>query len=151
MDIDLVRFEKSKELLAMKGNVNGSDIQILADTCANTSFLPAKVCKELGIEIDNSKICRIIGASGIGEMLGRTKDILITLARGCSIKDNFSVISDYPHREIVLGRNCLKKYNYDIHESRDHIALTCAGKNFFIPIVPDENRPKKIEVQKSIN
>ena len=135
----------------MKGTVNGSDIQILADTCANTSFLPEKVCKELGIEIDYSKIRRIIGASGIGETLGRGKDVLITLAKGCSIKDDFAVISDYPHREIVLGRNCLKRYNYNIHESRSYIAFTCADKNFFIPIVPDENRPKKIKAQKPIN
>ena len=101
----------------MKGNVNGSDIQILADTCANTSLLPEKVCKELGIEIDYSKIRRIIGASGISETLGRAKDVLITLVESCSVKDDFAVISDYPHKEIVLGHNCLKRYNYDIHES----------------------------------
>src|ERR1700722_15992622 len=133
----------------MKGNVNRSDIQVLADMCANTSFLPEKNCKELGIEIDNSKIRRIIGASGISETVGMAKDVLITLAEGYSIKDDFAVILDYPHREIVLGHNCLKRYNYDIHESQSHIAFTCADKNFFIPIVPDENRPKKIA--KSIN
>ena len=117
MDIDLIQFENSKELLAMKGNVNRSDIQVLANTCANTSFLPEKVCKELDIEIDYSKICRIIGASEIGKTLGRANNVLITLADGCSIKDDFAVISDYPHREIVLGCNCLKRYNYNIHES----------------------------------
>ena len=36
-DIDLVRLENAKDLLAMEGKVEGSDTQILADTCANLS------------------------------------------------------------------------------------------------------------------
>ena len=41
MDIDLVRKdgENSKDLLAVKGDVNGINIQTLADTCTNISFL----------------------------------------------------------------------------------------------------------------
>ena len=140
MDIDLVRLENSKDLLAIEGTVNDSKIQVLADTCANISFISKKVCDELNIEIDTSKRHRITGASGLNETIGMARDITITLATDAKIKEDFAVISDYPHREMILSRNCLKRYNYDIHESRQHLALVCNGKNFFIPIVPDSNR-----------
>ena len=40
MDIDLVRLENAKDLLAMEGKVEGTDVQVLADTCANLSWIP---------------------------------------------------------------------------------------------------------------
>ncbi|GBC28781.2 hypothetical protein GLOIN_2v1781358 [Rhizophagus irregularis DAOM 181602=DAOM 197198] len=49
----------------------------------------------------------------------------------------------FRNREVGLSRTCLKRYNYDVHESREHIAFTCDGKNVFIPIVPDANRGDK--------
>jgi len=144
MDIDLVRKdeENSKDLLAVKGDVNGINIQTLADTCANISFLRTEDCEELGIEVDTSKRRKISGASGEGETVGIARNVSVRLAAGCIIKDNFAVISGYKHREIALSRNCLKHYNYFVDESREHIGFTCKGKNFFIPIVPDENRRK---------
>jgi len=143
MDIDLVHLENSKDLLAIKGNVNGINIQTLADTCANISFLRTEDCEELGIEVDTSKRRKISGASGEGETVGIARNISVKLAaEGCVIKDDFAVISGYKHREIALSRNCLKRYNYFVDESREHIGFTCEGKNFFIPIVPDENRRK---------
>src|SRR5581483_287744 len=40
MDIDLIRIENTKDLMAVEGIVNGSKIQALLDTCANVSFMP---------------------------------------------------------------------------------------------------------------
>jgi len=91
------------------------------------------------MEIDTSKVHKLSGASGIKKTLGVIKNVLIELAPECIIKEDLVVI-DYPYQEIGLSRACLKRYNYDIHESRNHIALTCDGKDFFIPIVPDKNR-----------
>src|SRR5438876_690634 len=57
MDIDLVRLEnassrralyESKDLLAMEGRVEGTAVQILADTNANISWLPKFLADELG-------------------------------------------------------------------------------------------------------
>ena len=120
--------------------MNGLDIQIFANTCTNISFIPETVCQEFKIDIDASKKRKITGASGERETAGMAREVLIELAPGCIIRENCTVIPDYPHREIGLSRTCLKRYNYDLHEFREHVALTCNEKNFFILIVPDENR-----------
>ena len=144
MDIDLVRLENAKDLLAMEGRVEGNAVQILADTCANLSWIPKFLAEELGMEIDISRTHKINGVSGEKRSLGVAKDALLELQTGCIIKENLAVVN-YPHREIGLSRTCLRHYNYDIHESREHIALTCNEKNFFIPIVPDKIRNKEKE------
>jgi hypothetical protein len=143
VDIDLIRLENAKDLLPMEGRVEGSDVQILADTCANTSFIPESLVNELKLEVDTSKTQKLTGASGENWSLGIVRDLLIELAPGCIIKEDPVVIKDYPYREIGLSRACLRRYNYDVLESRGHIPLTCNGKNFFIPIVPDKNRDSK--------
>ncbi|GET66068.1 hypothetical protein GLOIN_2v1790588 [Rhizophagus irregularis DAOM 181602=DAOM 197198] len=118
MDIDIARLENTKDLLALDGKVNGIAIQCLADTCANASFIQRKAAEELGLDIDKSITHNISGAPGSGRTFGM-------------------------HREIGLSRTCLKRYNYDVHESREHIALTCNEKNVFILIVSDVNRGDK--------
>lgn len=142
MDIDLVRISKienTKDLLALDGKVNGKDIQILADSCANISFISKMAADELGLKIDTRWKQKLNGASGENMSLGKVTDVLIQLSPGCVIKEDLMVV-DYGFREIGLSRTCLRRYNYDIHESRNHIALTCDGVDFFIPIVPDKNR-----------
>ncbi|GBC31232.2 hypothetical protein GLOIN_2v1790588 [Rhizophagus irregularis DAOM 181602=DAOM 197198] len=118
MDIDIARLENTKDLLALDGKVNGIAIQCLADTCANASFIQREAAEELGLDIDKSITHNISGAPGSGRTFGM-------------------------HREIGLSRTCLKRYNYNVHESREHIALTCNEKNVFIPIVSDVNRGDK--------
>ena len=143
MDIDLVRLKNAKDLLAMKGKVEGVDIQVLADTNANISWMPKIIADELDIEVDTSRTYNIRGVSGKGKTLGMAKDTLVELQAGCAIKEDMAVIEDYDYREIGLSRPCLRRYNYDVLESREHIPLTCDGKNFFIPIVPDMNRSEE--------
>jgi hypothetical protein len=55
MDIDITRLENAKDLLALKGKVNGIEVQCLADTCANASFIQKDLAVELGLNIDESK------------------------------------------------------------------------------------------------
>src|SRR5436190_9894502 len=117
MDIDLVRLENAKDLLAMEGKVEGTDVQVLADTCANLSWIPKSLVEELGMEIDTTRTNRINGISGEERSLGVAKDILIELQVGCVIKEDLAVVN-YPYREIGLSRPCLRRYNYDVLESR---------------------------------
>ena len=139
MDIDITRLENTKDLLALGGKVNGIEIQCLADTCANASFIQKDLAVELGLNIDESKKYDVAGA-GPSRTFGMVKGVSIELAPDCVITENLAVLGEYKHREIGLSRACLKRYNYDVHESREHIVLTCDGKNVFIPIVPDANR-----------
>ncbi|GET66492.1 hypothetical protein GLOIN_2v1790588 [Rhizophagus irregularis DAOM 181602=DAOM 197198] len=143
MDIDIVRLENTKDLLALDGEVNGIAIQCLADTCANASFIQREAAEELGLDIDKSITHNISGAPGSGRTFGMVKGVSIKLTPDCVITENLAVLSDYKHREIGLSRTCLKRYNYDVHESREHIAFTCNEKNVFIPIVSDVNRGDK--------
>ncbi|CAB4442473.1 unnamed protein product [Rhizophagus irregularis] len=143
MDIDITRLENTKDLLALGGEVNGIAIQCLADTCANASFIQRAAAEELGLVIDKSITHNISGAPGTGRTYGMVKGVLIKLTPECVIIEDLTVLDEYKHREIGLSRTCLKRYNYDVHESREHVALTCGGKNVFIPIVPDANRGDK--------
>ncbi|CAB4415418.1 unnamed protein product [Rhizophagus irregularis] len=143
MDIDIARLENTKDLLALGGEVNGIAIQCLADTCANASFIQRAAAEELGLVIDKSITHNISGAPGTDKTFGMVKEVLIKLTPECVITEDLAVLSDYKHREIGLSQTCLKRYNYDVHESREHVALTCGGKNVFIPIVPDINRGDK--------
>ncbi|GBC02714.1 hypothetical protein RclHR1_04780001 [Rhizophagus clarus] len=144
MDIDVARLENTKDLLAINGNVNGVNIQCLADSCANVSFIQEEACHELKLKVDKSIKHSITGASGDGETFGIVKNVSINLSPpqsgSCIIKEDLVVLKGYKHREIGLSRACLRRYNYDIHESRNHIALTCNDKDYFIPIIPDANR-----------
>jgi hypothetical protein len=142
MIIDVARLDNSKDLLAVEGKVNGSNIQCLADSCANLSFVQDDASNELGLVIDDSVKHNIAGASGTNRSLGIARDVLIELKEGCVIKEDLVVLADYPFREIGLSRACLKRYNYDVYESRGHLALTFDGKEFFIPIIPDQHRNK---------
>ncbi|GET60466.1 hypothetical protein GLOIN_2v1790588 [Rhizophagus irregularis DAOM 181602=DAOM 197198] len=143
MDIDIARLENTKDLLALDGKVNGIAIQCLADTCANASFIQREAAEELVLDIDKSITHNISGAPGSDRTFGMVKGVSIKLTPDCVITENLAVLSDYKHREIGLSRTCLKRYNYDVHESREHIALTCNEKNVFIPIVSDVNRGDK--------
>lgn len=139
MDIDITRLENTKDLLALGGKVNGIDVQCLADTCANASFIQKDLAVELGLNIDESKKYDVAGA-GPSKTFGMVKGVSIELTPDCTVVEDLAVLGEYKHREIGLSRACLKRYNYDVHESREHIVLTCDGKNVFIPIVPDANR-----------
>ncbi|CAB4440335.1 unnamed protein product [Rhizophagus irregularis] len=143
MDIDIARLENTKDLLALGGEVNGIAIQCLADTCANASFIQKAAAEELGLVIDKSITHNISGVPGTGRTYGMVKSVSIQLTPECVITEDLAVLDGYKHREIGLSRTCLKRYNYDVHESREHVALTCGGKNVFIPIVPDINRGDK--------
>ena len=140
MDIDLIRLENIKDLACINGKINDIDIQVLLDSCANISFMPKDVSNEFGLKIDTSKNYRLRGAPGQNTTIGVVKDVLVTIAPECTIKEDFAIIDNYPYREIGLSRNCLKKYNYDLHESRNHVAISCNNKNFFIPLIIDQNR-----------
>ncbi|GET00652.1 hypothetical protein GLOIN_2v1781358 [Rhizophagus clarus] len=140
MDIDVARLENTKDLLAINGIVNRVDIQCLADSCANVSWIQEEAVLELKLKADKSIKHSITGASGPSETLGIVKNVSIELLPGCIIKEDLVVLKGYKHREIGLSRTCLKRYNYDIHESRKHIALTCNNKDYFIPIIPNANR-----------
>jgi hypothetical protein len=121
------------------GKVNGIEVQCLADTCANASFIQKDLAVELELDIDESKKYDVAGA-GLSRTFGMVKGVTIELAPDCVITEDLAVLSEYKHQKIGLSRACLKRYNYDVHESREHIVLTCDGKNVFIPIVPDVNR-----------
>ena len=125
MDIDLVRLENIKDLACVNGKINNIDIQVLLDSCANISFMPKEVSNKFGFNINTSKKYRLRGVPGQSNTIGFVKDVLIMLAPDCIIKEDFAIIDNYPYHEIGLSRTCLKRYNYDLHESRDHVAITC--------------------------
>jgi hypothetical protein len=149
MDIDIARIENEKDLATVEGKIGDVVVSIVVDSASNKDIIPKLVADELGLKIDTSVIHSIRGSSGENKSLGTTS-ASITLASGCVIETEPIVIDDYPIREIILGRPTLRRYNYDLHESRGYMAITCNEKNFFIPIVLDKNRQSKLAIKKSL-
>nr|CAG8666253.1 1806_t:CDS:2 [Entrophospora candida] len=115
MDIDLLRLDNKKDLASVEGVVEGKlKLPILIDSCCNKSVMPEEIYKELGLILDTNKICKLFGASTNTKSLGTVKNVKITLAPGCTITDDFA-----------------------------HMAITCDGKDFFIPIIPARDEHKK--------
>jgi len=148
MDIDITRIENEKGLATVDGKIGDVVVSIVVDSASNKDIMPKFVADELELKIDTSVTHNIRGASGENRSLGTTS-ASITLASGCIIEIDPIVIDNYPIRKIILGRSTLRRYNYDLHESRRHMAITCNEKNFFIPIVPDKNRQLKLAIKKS--
>ncbi|GBB98474.1 hypothetical protein RclHR1_32390003 [Rhizophagus clarus] len=120
--------------------IRGVPIELIqADSCANISFIQEEAVPELKLKANKSIKHSITGVSGLSETLGIVKNVSIELLPGCIIKEDLVVLKGYKYREIGLSQACLKRYNYDIHESRKHIALTYNNKDYFIPIIPDAN------------
>ena len=149
MDIDIARIENEKGLATIEGKIGDVVVSIVIDSASNQDIMPKIVADELGQKIDTSVAHSIRGVSGENKSLGTTS-ASIKLASGCVIEIEPIVIDDYPIREIILGRPTLRRYNYDLHESRKHMVITCNEKNFFIPIVPDKNRQSKLAIKKSL-
>ena len=149
MDVDLTWIENAKGLATVEGKIGKLSLSVIVDSASNNDLMPKFIADELGLKIDTNIIHNVRGFSGRNKSLG-VAPAPITLAPGCVIKTDYVIINNYPVRELILGRNTLKyRYNYDLHESRDHMAITCNGKHFFIPIVPDRNRQSKLAIKKS--
>jgi hypothetical protein len=149
MDIDLVRIKNGKELATVEGKIGNVSFSVGIDSMSNKDIMPKFIADELGLKINTNITHNIRGVSGKNKSLG-IASATVVLAPGCIIKTDFAIIDDYHIREIILGRPTLKhRYNYDLFESREHVAITCNGKNFFIPIVPDINRQVKKDIEKS--
>jgi len=143
MDVDLTWIENAKDLATVEGKIGKLTLSVIVDSASNKDLMPKFIADELGLKINTDTIYNVRGFSGKNKSVG-TALASVILAPGCIIKTDFIIIDGYPIRELILGRNTLKyRYNYDLHESRDHMAITCNGKHFFIPIVPDRNRQAK--------
>lgn len=139
MDIDLTRGEEVRDLATVEGKINGHSVSVVLDSASNKNLMPRIIANEIGLK-GNTDISYIVrGATG-EKKYSESGEATISLAPKCNIKTNFIIAEDYTVPEIILGRTTLKQYNYDLFESKDHASITCNGKNFFIPIVPDKNR-----------
>lgn len=126
---------KQKDLATINGKINGVTFLIVCDSGANISIIPLEICNNLGLKIDTKKIRKLTGCATEKKSIGMVYNISIELIPGCTIVEDFVVIENYPKQELILSRTCLKRYNYDLLESRRHMAITCNEKNYFIPII----------------
>jgi hypothetical protein len=142
MDIDLTRVEENqekKDLATVKGKINGHEVSVVLDSASNKDLMPSIIADKFGLKTNTNTSYLIRSTTGNKKFLESVK-ATVTLTPGCSIKTTFIVSDDYPVPEIILGRTTLRRYNYDLFESREHAIVSCDGKDFFIPIVPDKNR-----------
>ena len=127
----------------MNGQIQDKTFPIMCDSGSNKSCMPNECYNELtGLKIDRTNTYNLSGIATDKKSIGMVYDVPITLAPGCTIVENFVIIENHPRRELILSRTCLKRFNYDLLESRKHLAITCDDKDFFIPIV-DIVREKK--------
>jgi hypothetical protein len=141
MDIDITWTEDVKDLATVEGIINGKPVSVVLDSASNRDILPGCLANDLKVK-RNTNSAHLRGISGITES-SESATASVALLPDCKIETNFTIVENYPVPEVILGRATLLRHNYDLHESRKHIAITCNGKNFFIPIVPDVNRQSK--------
>jgi hypothetical protein len=150
MDIDLTSMEEEiKDLATVEGKINGHEVSVILDSASNKDLMPRIIADKLELQRNTNVSYNIRGVTGKDKFTEST-DATIFLGPECKIKTTFVIADDYPVPEVILGRSTLRKYNYDLFESKEHASITCNGKNFFIPIVPDINRQKKTKEQKKI-
>jgi len=142
MDIDLARVEEIRDLATVEGKINGISVSVVLDSASNKDLMPRAIVDELGLKSNTDVSYNIRGVTG-ANIFSESAEATVFLTPECSIKTNFVIADGHHVPEIILGRSTLKRYNYDLFESKDHASISCNGKNFFIPIVPDKNRQKK--------
>ena len=143
MDIDATRIEEIKDLATVEGIINGHKISVVLDSASNKDLIPSILVDKLGLKRNTDVSYNVWVANGdVTKFYGLT-NATIFLTPKCKIETTFAIADNYLLPEVILGRATLKKYNYDLFESRDHAIISYDGKNFFIPIVPDKNRQKK--------
>ena len=146
MDIDLTRVEEnqeSKDLATVKGKINGHEVSVVLDSASNKDLMPSIVADKFGLQRNSeARIINIRGVTG-KDKFSESTVATVFLTPECKIETTFVIADDYPIPEIILGRPTLKRYNYDLFESKDHASISYNGKNFFIPIVPDKNRQRR--------
>jgi gag-polyprotein putative aspartyl protease len=146
MDIDLTRVEEnqeSKDLATVKGKINGHEVSVVLDSASNKDLMPRSIADKFGLQRNSeARVINIRGVTG-KDKFSESTVATVFLTPECKIKMTFVIADDYPIPEIILGRTTLKRYNYDLFESKDHASISYNGKNFFIPIVPDENRQRR--------
>lgn len=135
MDIDLVYDNDSKSLATVNGEIKDIIFPIICDSGSNISVMPIECAEELKLEINTEKNYALSGVATEKETIGIVHSVHITLAPDCTIIEDFVVVKGHYYRELVLSRTCLKRYNYDLLESRGHMAITCDEKNYFIPFI----------------
>ena len=140
MEIDTTRMgnHTNKSLAIVLGQIKDISIPVLCDSCSNVSIMPVEIAKELQENIIE-KSNKLSGIATEKNSVGIVKDIAITLAPGCTITEDFVIVEGHEHRELILSRTALKRYNYDLLESREHLVLTVNEKNYFIPIIEKRN------------
>ena len=147
MDIDLAysafstRVEEIKDLATVEGKINDHKISVVLDSASNKDIMPGIITDKLGLQRNKDVSYNIRGVTG-KDKFSESTNAAVFLTPECKIETTFVIADDYSIPEIILGRSTLKKYNYDLFESKDHASITYNGKNFFIPIVPDKNRQK---------
>ena len=142
MDIDLTRVEENREikdLATVKGKINGHEVSVVLDSASNKDLMPRVIANKFGLKTNTDTSYLIRSTTG-NKKFSESVEATVTLTPGCSIKTTFIVSDVHDIPEIILGRTTLKQYNYDLFESREHAIISCDGKDFFIPIVPDKNR-----------
>ena len=100
------------------------------------------IADEFGLKGNKDVSYIIWGVTG-EEKFSESVEATVSLSPECNIKTKFIIADNHHIPEVILGRSTLKQYNYDLFESREHAVISCNGKEFFIPIVPDRNRQKK--------
>ena len=146
MDIDLTRVEEnqeSKDLATVKGKINGHEVSVVLDSASNKDLMPRSIADKFGLHRNSeARVINIRGVTG-KDKFSESTVATVFLTPECKIETTFVIADDYPVPEIILGRPTLKRYNYDLFESKDHASISYNGKNFFIPIVPDKNRQRR--------
>jgi hypothetical protein len=147
MEIDFVqKKEPTTSIATVKCKIGRLKIPVMAlDSCAELPIITPDIIEHVKAEIDKSIKHDLSGIATIPiESIGIVHDLLITLASGCTIYEDFVVVK-YSKPMLIFSNSLLKKYRCAIDWDKDELKLHHNGKDFTIPVTMHKVK-NKLEV-----
>lgn len=121
----VIRFGPRAEQIRVDATVNGTRrLEFIVDTGANTSSIPTKTARALGIKLDDStRVVGVATAGGIG--LAYKVPLNSIEVKGLKVRNLEVLVIDLPYKEEVglLGLDFLRNFRYEIDDLKGTLTL----------------------------
>ncbi len=121
----VIRFGPREEQIRLDATINGTRrLEFIVDTGANTSSIPSRAARALGIKLDDStRVVGVATAGGVG--LAYKVPLDSVEVEGLKVRNLEVLVIDLPYDEEVglLGLDFLRNFRYEIDNKQGTLTL----------------------------
>ncbi|PKY62165.1 hypothetical protein RhiirA4_488183 [Rhizophagus irregularis] len=115
------------------------------DSGAEPPIITENIVERMGAKIDKSETHDLSGIATVPvESVGVVRKLLITLASGCTIHEDFIVVK-YHKPMLIFSNQLLKKYKCAMDWNTNELKIPLNGKDYIIPVTMHKVK-NKLEV-----